>query len=209
MPVHELWSAGDDPAPPRDPEGATHPHPGLPGFAEIAAALARTGTRLVHPPLGVARSVGGVDLVVWAPRLVEQVGDPELERVDPVRTVNDNSLVVELRYRGRAILFAGDLEAEGEAALVAAGVPPVDVVKVPHHGSPTSSTAAFVAATHPALAVISCGVANAFGFPSPAVLARWRESGADVARTDRDGAITVVVDAQGDLAVDRFVSPPQ
>jgi competence protein ComEC len=87
---------------------------------------------------------------------------------------------------------------------VRAGIGHADVVKVPHHGSPTSSTAALVAATHPALAVISCGAANSFGFPSPAVVARWQAVGADVARTDRDGAVTITVSGDGGLSVDRF-----
>jgi competence protein ComEC len=152
----------------------------------------------VHPPLGLARSEAGVELWVRAPEYDGR------EAADPVRTVNDNSLVVEVRFAGRAILFAGDLEAEGEEALVAAGLGHVDVVKVPHHGSPTSSTAAFVAATHPALAVISCGVANAFGFPAPEVIERWRAGGADVARTDEDGAVAVTISPSGSLAVDRF-----
>jgi len=104
-------------------------------------------------------------------------------------------------------LFAGDLEAEGEGALVAAGIGEVDVVKVAHHGSPTSSTPAFVAATHPELAVISCGRANQFGFPSPSVIARWRAVGAEIARTDLDGAVTVRVDVTGALDVQRFASP--
>jgi competence protein ComEC len=121
-----------------------------------------------------------------------------------VRSVNDNSLVVELRYRGRSILLLGDLEAEGEALLAEAGLPRVDVVKVAHHGSPTSSTAPLVAAARPARAVISCGRANRFGFPAPAVVERWRAAGADVARTDTDGTITVTVDARGALHVDRF-----
>jgi competence protein ComEC len=122
-----------------------------------------------------------------------------------VRTVNDNSLVVALRFRGRTLVFTGDVEAEGEDGLVASGLGAADVVKVPHHGSPTSSTPAFVAATHPAVAVISCGAANAFGFPSPAVVERWRAAGAEVARTDRDGAITVTIDAGGGLSVERVV----
>ena len=88
--------------------------------------------------------------------------------------------------------------------MVAAGLGAADVVKVPHHGSPTSSTPRFVSATHPGLAVISCGAANAFGFPAPGVVERWRAAGAEVARTDRDGAITVTIDAGGALAVDRF-----
>ena len=115
-------------------------------------------------------------------------------------TVNDNSLVVELAYRGRTILFTGDIEAEGEQSLVAAGVGHVDVVKVPHHGSPTSSSHA----TRPSVAVISCGAGNHFHFPSPAVVARWQAAGTDVARTDTDGAITVTIGDDGELAVERF-----
>ena len=124
-------------------------------------------------------------------------GAAEQLAADPVRSVNDNSLVVDRALRGRTFLFAGDLEAEGEEALVAAGIADVDVVKVAHHGSRTSSSPAFVAATRPELAVISCGVANAFGFPSPGVVDRWREAGARVERTDVGGAITVTVASDG------------
>jgi competence protein ComEC len=180
VPVHEVWSANGE------------PHAGL--DAAVRDIPVRT-----HPPLGVARSQAGVELVVWAPHYDFADGAAE----DPVRSVNDNSLVVELRYRGRSILFTGDLEAEGEEALVEAGVPAVDVVKVAHHGSPTSSTLALVEATRPTLAVISCGRANQFGFPSPAVIERWQAAGADVARTDTDGSVTVRIDASGGLAVSR------
>jgi competence protein ComEC len=191
VPIGELWTAPDE-------------HGGA--FADLTAALATRGTRIVHPPLGEARVQAGVTLVSWAPRYRETAHGPERLAADPVRSVNDNSLVVELRYRGRAILFTGDLEIEGESELVAAGVGRVDVVKVPHHGSPTSSSAALVEATRPALAVISCGRANQFGFPAAAVVTRWASLGADVARTDRDGAVIVTVDAKGDLTVERFVS---
>ncbi|HEX4422681.1 MAG TPA: ComEC/Rec2 family competence protein [Kofleriaceae bacterium] len=231
-PIDELWTADEaagnhQPKAERQAAQVRSP-PTLPGFAEIAAGLAARGTRIVHPALGVVRTEPGdaagddgdgdgrasgdtgggdgrVELVVWAPRYQPAPGAPAVCATDPVRTVNDNSLIVALRYRGRTILFAGDLEAEGEDDLVAAGVGPADIVKVPHHGSPTSSTARFVAATHPQLAVISCGRGNAFGFPSPAVVARWQAAGAAVARTDRDGAVTATIDATGSLEIDRFV----
>ncbi|HEU4734534.1 MAG TPA: ComEC/Rec2 family competence protein [Kofleriaceae bacterium] len=206
-PIAELWSA-EEPvgALPRDTERrAAAGAPGsLPGFSAITAGLAARGTRLVHPRLGLQRASAGVDLVVWAPRYQPESGAPVACAADPVRTVNDNSLVVAVAYRGRTILFAGDLEAEGEDELVAAGIGRADVVKVPHHGSPTSSTSRFVAATHPGLAVISCGPANAFGFPSSEVVARWRGAGAEIARTDLDGAIAVTIDGTGALAIDRF-----
>jgi competence protein ComEC len=198
LPIGELWLAA---AP---DEAVAAPGP-LPSFDDLVDVLAARGTRVVHPSLGLARSQAGVELVVWAPRYQPEDGAAVTCAADPVRTVNDNSLVVSLHYRGRTLVFAGDLEAEGEELVVAAGLPRADVVKVPHHGSPTSSSPAFVAATRPALAVISCARGNSFGFPAPAVVERWRAAGADVARTDTDGAVTVIVDAAGRLTVDRFV----
>ena len=206
VPITELWSPAE-PAPPpagAGTGGSTGGGTGGSSFGAITAALAARGTRLAHPPLGRARAEAGVELIVWAPRYQARDGGPITAGADPVRSVNDNSLVVELRYRGRAIVFTGDLEREGEELVVAAGLGRADVVKVAHHGSPTSSSPAFVAATRPALAVISCGRGNAFGFPAAAVVARWRAAGADVARTDLDGTITVTVDAAGGLAVARF-----
>ena len=82
-------------------------------------------------------------------------------------------------------------------------LPHVDIVKAPHHGSPTSSSELFVAATRPAVVVISCGRGNHFGFPAPSVLARWQTAGASVARTDTDGSVIVVVDAGGTITVER------
>lgn len=195
--VGELWSA--------EPPAPSPPRPGLASFREIAAGLVARGTRLGQPVLGQARAEAGVTLTTWAPRYAAEPGGPVALAPDPVRTVNDNSLVVTITYRGRTILFAGDIEAEGEEALAAAGLPHVDVVKVPHHGSPTSSTAALVEATRPTLAVISCGAGNRFGFPSAAVVERWRAAGAEVLRTDTHGAISVTIDEDGALAVDTQV----
>jgi competence protein ComEC len=210
-PIEELWTADErDGNAVRARDTAMLPSrprpvaPARPGFEAIASELAARGTRIGHPPLGLARRAGGVDLIVWAPRYQPTAGAKVACAADPVRTVNDNSLVVALGYRGRTILFTGDIEAEGEDELVAAGLGHIDVVKVPHHGSPTSSTAGLVAATHPGLAVISCGRGNSFGFPSPEVVERWRGAGAEVARTDTDGAITVTIDADGTIMIDRL-----
>lgn len=201
VPVGELWSVGSvEPEPAAQPPAPS----AIPSFDAVAAALGSRGTRLVHPPLRVARRQAGVELVVWAPRYQATDGAAPVQAADPVRSLNDNSLVVEVRFAGRTLVFTGDLESEGEAALVAAGLGRADVVKVAHHGSPTSSTQALVDATRPALAVISCARANAYGFPSAAVLARWHAAGAEVARTDLDGSVTVVITPGGGLRVDRF-----
>lgn len=190
--IGELWAAR--------PAAPVHPN-----YAALVAALQRTGARLVAPPLGVARRSGGAALEVLAPG---RPGRPA--EVDPVLGVNDSSLVVLLRYAGRRLLFTGDLEAEGEASLLASAGAAVraDVVKVPHHGSRTSSTPAFVAATAAGAAIVSCGPGNQFGFPAPAVLARWQESGARVWRTDLHGQVTVTVSPGGGIEVQPRVALP-
>jgi len=68
------------------------------------------------------------------------------------------------------------------------------VIKIPHHGSLTSSTPAFLAALHPNVAIASAGRANHFGHPVPEVLQRYRSIGAQIFRTDQDGAVTVTTD---------------
>jgi competence protein ComEC len=65
----------------------------------------------------------------------------------------------------------------------------VTVLKVPHHGSATSSGEAFLRWTKPALAVFSVGAGNAYGFPHPSVLARYERFGVPIVRTDRDGSV--------------------
>ncbi|HSD88832.1 MAG TPA: ComEC/Rec2 family competence protein, partial [Kofleriaceae bacterium] len=196
MPVRELWAVTDG--------EAAGPSGGLPSFEGVVDNLVEQGTYLGHPHLGNILTSDGVELTLLAPRWQPFDGAAPQLAADPVRSVNDNSLVIEVRYAGRTLLFTGDIETEGEQALVQAGLGHVDIVKVAHHGSPTSSSMAFVEATSPAYAVISCGVANAFGFPSEEVLARWRGTGARIERTDLDGAITAIVGSDGSLDVERF-----
>jgi competence protein ComEC len=101
--------------------------------------------------------------------------------------------------------MTGDVEKEGEAAILNSKSDlRSDVVKVPHHGSRTSSTESFVAATHPRLAVISVGLTSIFGHPSQQVVERWRASGAEVLTTGRRGTITVTTDGRN-LKVDSFI----
>jgi competence protein ComEC len=107
---------------------------------------------------------------------------------------NDASLVLRVEHGKVALLLAGDVEEEGEEALLASGAKlEADVVKVPHHGSRTSSGERFVAATRPRSAVISVGRRNPFGLPAGEVEARWRAAGAQVLRTD-GGAVRFLSD---------------
>jgi competence protein ComEC len=99
-------------------------------------------------------------------------------------TENDASLVLHVTYGDTSFLLPGDVEAAGEAALLAAGVPRADVVKVPHHGSRTSSGRGLVGATRPRWAVLHVGAGNRYGFPHAETVDRWREAGAEILRTD-------------------------
>jgi competence protein ComEC len=169
-------------------------------FARWLALLQATGTRIRRPRLGEARRDADAALHVLWPQLPPEA----LAQADPVLSVNDNSIVVRLDVRGRRILFAGDLEAEGEELVAELDIA-ADVMKVAHHGSKTSSTAHFRSATAPSLAVISCGVANRFDFPSPEVEGRWRER-ARILRTDQVGTIELEIDASGRIFVETAVS---
>jgi competence protein ComEC len=113
---------------------------------------------------------------------------------------NNASMVLRLDYRGRSFLFTGDLEAPGEAALLGLSENLHSTfLKVPHHGSRTSSSAGFVAAARPKVAVISLGYRNRFNFPALEVVDRYRSIGARIMRTDQDGAIEADVGVAGNL----------
>ena len=175
--VGEIWTNGQESR--------------LPALVRLREVAAKRGV-----PFGAPRplSIAGVDVRPLAP--LDESGHVG---PDPAWGENDNSLVVELAYRGRKLLFTGDIERQAESALAEGGV---DVVKVPHHGSRTSSTPGLVGATRPQFAVISVGERNRWGFPNRGVMARWRGAGARVMRTDRDGGITVTVDKRGRVAAE-------
>jgi len=93
------------------------------------------------------------------------------------------------------VALTGDAGAVAEREMLTSFAPaPVRVVKVGHHGSLTSSTEDFLRALHPRIAIASAGRNNHFGHPVPEVLERYQSAGAEVFRTDRDGAVTVDTD---------------
>ena len=105
---------------------------------------------------------------------------------------NDRSLVVRVEVAGRRVLLPGDLEAEGEAALLASHADlRAEVLKLPHHGSRTSSTRAFLAAVGASVAISSAPCEGRFGMPHPEVVRRARENGASLWWTGRDGAVRI------------------
>lgn len=111
---------------------------------------------------------------------------------------NEASLVLLVTYGDIRILLTGDAEAGEEAWLVARygdGLN-ADVLKVGHHGSATSTTSAFLAAVSPRVALVSVGVANDYGHPSPDVMRTLEAAGAEVLRTDYEGTIMLATDGR-------------
>jgi competence protein ComEC len=160
--------------------------------------LAKAAEHRVSLPVPTEIEMGGVRVEPLAP-----LNDDGVIIANEGRTENDNSLVVRISYAGRRLLFPGDVEADGEKQLLTrARDLGADVLKVPHHGSSTSSSEALLAAVHPSVAVISVGRENRWGFPHDAVLARYRAHSVRVLRTDLLGAVTVSVEQNGQVSVD-------
>lgn len=109
---------------------------------------------------------------------------------------NEASVVLRVTYGQRRFLFTGDAEAGEEGWLVRryGAALRADVLKLGHHGSATSSTAVFLDAVQPRVALLSVGVANSYGHPSPRVLQSLDERGVHLLRTDDDGTIVVSTD---------------
>nr|WP_262402385.1 hypothetical protein [Actinomadura sp. CNU-125] len=105
------------------------------------------------------------------------------------------------RSPGFSALLAGDIEADAQRVL-ADGVPPVQVLKVPHHGS-RSQDARFLAAARASIALISVGRDNDYGHPSPATLDLLRRLHVRIHRTDREGDIAVIRTSTGIATVPR------
>lgn len=118
---------------------------------------------------------------------------------------NDMGCVLRIGVGSEHILLAADIEKKSEQQLLKEHMDklPSNLLVVPHHGSKTSSTADFVAAVHPEYAVFTAGYLNRFGHPRQAIVQRYASSGAELLRSDQDGAILVEMDAQG-LQVERY-----
>jgi competence protein ComEC len=123
------------------------------------------------------------------------VRHPEPPDWERPRVRNDDSVVLELLWRDASIVLTGDIGEAVEPAIAAAlGVARLRVLKVPHHGSRTSSSLPLVRSFRPDVAVVSAGRRNNFGHPTPGVLQRYRDVGAAIFRTDQDGAVTISTD---------------
>jgi len=165
-----------------------------PEFEKFAQTLTQTGT--------YSETIQAGDLI--------RVGDSELSVLWPPAngdtSMNNDSIVLRIQLGERSILLTGDIEQAAERSLLVSQQQlHADVVKVPHHGSKTSSTEGFVLATKPTFAIISVGRNSRFGHPHKDVVDRWRSNGATVLKTGECGTITVSTNGK-ELNLEAFIS---
>jgi len=164
-----------------------------PGYTAMAALLAHGG-----PPHGTLSTGDRLALddvrfrVLWP-----DPGRVPLRPSDGGSAINNVSIVLLGEVGGRRFLLAGDVEEQVDPELLARGLPQVDLLKVAHHGSRTSSTQAFLDVVKPRVAVVSAGLGNPYGHPAPATIERLRVSAGQTFRTDRDGTVEVRFDGDG------------
>ncbi|MFC4584664.1 ComEC/Rec2 family competence protein [Sphaerisporangium corydalis] len=179
------------------PVGAVVVSPGHEPRQESARVAADLGRR--HVPAWVASpgmtwTLGPVTLRILGPV-------PEAISAGPGEgaMANNASIVIHARWANGSALLSGDVENEAQAELLRQGLPPADILKVPHHGSARQDPA-FLAATGARAALISVGAGNDYGHPAPLTLNRLRTLGMRVYRTDQSGDLAVIT-TQGHLAV--------
>jgi competence protein ComEC len=148
----------------------------------------RSGVRVIAMQSGKTFDFGGARIDVLA---------PAADYIAPEKPRNNDSLVMRLSYGSTSFLLTGDMERQIETELGVDGrLAHADVLKVPHHGSKTSSTAAFLDVVRPEFAIISDGYGNSYGHPHADVLARLEERNAHVLRTDLDGLVSIRSDGR-------------
>lgn len=176
-PVEEVWISG-----------AIHT---TEGYEQLLHAIQASGSAVQTVQAGYRLTIDQVQLLVLHP-IKPMVG----ERPD---NQHDSTVVVKVTYGAVSVLLTGDLDMEHEQALIDhdRAALAASVLKVAHHGSQYGSTARFLQAVHPELAVISVGSDNRYGHPTAAVLERLDAQGIPVYRTDQRGTITITSDGIG------------
>ena len=176
--------------------GMRGPGPAYRAFAAALEAAGRTSRQLTA---GERLHIDDAVVLLRWPLPATVPRDPP----DTGKAINDSSIVLDIRYGRRRFLLTGDIEEEVDPQLLARGIADgqsLDVLKVAHHGSRTATTAAFLSALRPRLAIISVGAGNTYGHPAPETLARLAAAGARILRTDLQGTVEVNTDG-ADLRV--------
>lgn len=172
---------------------------GKEGYVSLLETAEERGVRWRRAQAGQAWEVDGVTFRVLHP--------PGGSRVDPELTTaagtdaNDASVVIWVRFGAFDALLTGDVSVEVERVLSRELRGEIELLKVAHHGSDTSTDSVLLARADPSLALLSVGRGNRYGHPHPDVLARLHRAGIEVRRTDQEGALRVRARRDGAFTV--------
>ncbi len=159
-------------------------------YEDVLDAVDAQNLTITVPAVGDTITLGEATFtVLWPPQDAEGLDD------------NNSSIVLRAVADGHSALLIGDLAKEGEEGILSSSANvDSDVLKVGHHGSAGSSTAAFLQAVSPQVCVISVGADNSYGHPAQSAMQRLLNVCDDIRRTDRDGTVTVTF-AEGEVGV--------
>ena len=144
----------------------------------------------------VLKAIKNANLKIKTPKVgdIFYVGMAKCEVMgieNDAENLNENSIIIELTYGEKKFLFTGDAEVANEKLR---SWDDIDVLKVAHHGSRTSSSEEFLEQVKPEYAIISCGKDNDYGHPHQEVVDRLK--GVKIYRTDKEGTILVTSDGE-------------
>lgn len=159
-------------------------------YADVLDVARRRGVPWMRASAGQVFHIDGVTLRILHP----------FDGTADLGDANASSVVMLVSWRGFNALLTGDAYVDVERRLIDE-VGDIDVLKVGHHGSDTSTDSLFLAHTRPEVALISVGRRNGYGHPSPDVMVRLRAAGATVHRTDQEGTVRVTVRRDGTVRV--------
>ncbi len=155
---------------------------------------------LLHRQVSYHTVTTGTSFMLGSARLEVLWPDQAALKYEPSdggSALNNRSIVLRLDMSGFSALFTGDIESDIDALIARRLGAPVDLLKAPHHGSATASSRSLLQIADPRLSVISVGEQNSYGHPAVATVDRLGERGGSVLRTDRDGTVSVTVNADG------------
>ena len=150
-------------------------------FEDVLDALKNKNLKVTAPKKGDAFKIGDANCEVMTDSILDN------------ENLNLSSIVIKLNYGEKTFLFMGDAETENEKTI---SWPKVDLLKVGHHGSNTSSSQDFLNQVKPEYAIIMAGKDNSYGLPKQKILDRLTKIGAKIFRTDELGTITMISDGK-------------
>ena len=150
-------------------------------FEDVIDAIQNKGLTITSPKKGDTFNVGNASLEVMTDSILDE------------DNLNISSITLFMQYGNNKFLFMGDAEAENEETR---DWPKVDLLKVGHHGSNTSSSDKFLNETRPTYSIIMAGEGNSYGLPTEETLNKLQNIGSTIYRTDLNGTITVTSDGE-------------